>query len=89
MKLLNKLFTLVVVVLIALSGIGNAQTTTKSKTSVNTRSSELIPLDPAIRTGKLANGFTYYIRKNTEPKNRVTLYLANKVGSILEDDDQR
>jgi len=48
-----------------------------------------LPLDPAIRTGKLPNGFTYYIRKNTEPKNRVQLYLVNKVGSVLEDDDQR
>ena len=30
-----------------------------------------LPLDPAVRTGKLANGFTYYIRHNEEPKNRV------------------
>src|SRR5450432_4347382 len=50
---------------------------------------QTLPLDPAIWTGKLANGFTYYIRKNTEPKNRVQLYLVNKVGSILENDNQR
>lgn len=49
----------------------------------------LIPLDPAVRTGKLANGFTYYIRHNEEPQHRVVMYLANKVGSILEEDDQR
>ncbi|MFD2161629.1 M16 family metallopeptidase [Paradesertivirga mongoliensis] len=48
-----------------------------------------LPLDTAIKTGKLANGFTYYIRRNTEPKNRAQLYLAVKVGSILENDDQR
>jgi zinc protease len=48
-----------------------------------------IPLDSAVRTGKLANGFTYYIRKNNEPQKRVQLYLVNKVGSILEDDDQQ
>jgi len=48
-----------------------------------------LPLDPAVRTGKLANGFTYYIRHNEEPKNRVVLYLANKVGSVLEANDQR
>lgn len=48
-----------------------------------------IPLDVAVRTGKLANGFTYYIRHNEEPKNRVVFYLANKVGSVLEKDDQR
>jgi zinc protease len=48
-----------------------------------------IPFDPAVRTGKLANGFTYYIRHNEEPKNRVVFYLANKIGSVLEDEDQR
>jgi zinc protease len=48
-----------------------------------------IPLDPAVRTGKLANGFTYYIRHNEEPKNRVLFYLVNKVGSVLEDEDQQ
>ncbi|PJJ85027.1 M16 family metallopeptidase [Mucilaginibacter auburnensis] len=50
---------------------------------------QTLPFDPAVRTGKLANGFTYYIRHNEEPKNRVVFYLANKVGSVLEDDDQR
>jgi zinc protease len=49
----------------------------------------ILPLDAAVRTGKLPNGFTYYIRHNENPKNRVTLYLANKVGSILETDDQQ
>ncbi|ADQ80655.1 peptidase M16 domain protein [Paludibacter propionicigenes WB4] len=48
-----------------------------------------LPLDPSVKVGKLPNGFTYYIRRNTEPKNRVTLYLANKVGSILENDNQQ
>ncbi len=48
-----------------------------------------LPLDPAVRTGKLPNGFTYYIRHNEEPKNRVIFYLANKVGAILETDEQR
>ncbi|HZZ75113.1 MAG TPA: hypothetical protein VFE04_04265, partial [Puia sp.] len=52
-------------------------------------SGQTLPLDPAIRMGKLPNGFTYYIRKNTEPKNRVQLYLVNKVGSVLEEDNQR
>ncbi|WP_407431493.1 M16 family metallopeptidase [Arcticibacter sp.] len=48
-----------------------------------------LPLDSQVKTGKLANGFTYYIRKNTEPKARVQLYLAIKAGSILENEDQR
>lgn len=50
---------------------------------------QLIPLDTAVRTGKLSNGFTYYIRRNNEPDKRALFYLVNKVGSILEDDDQR
>jgi zinc protease len=48
-----------------------------------------LPLDPAVRTGKLPNGFTYYIRNNNEPQKRVMLYLVNKVGSVLEDNDQQ
>ncbi|WP_256011016.1 M16 family metallopeptidase [Desertivirga xinjiangensis] len=51
--------------------------------------SDSIPQDTAIVTGKLPNGFTYYIRRNVEPKNRAQLYLAIKVGSILENDDQQ
>lgn len=48
-----------------------------------------IPPDPAVRTGKLSNGFTYYIRHNETPRNRVQFYLVNKVGSVVEDEDQR
>lgn len=47
-----------------------------------------LPFDKEVKTGKLKNGFQYYIRKNVEPKERVTMYLATKVGSILETEDQ-
>ncbi len=47
-----------------------------------------IPMDPAIRYGKLENGLTYYIRHNEEPKNRASFYFAQNVGAILENDDQ-
>lgn len=50
---------------------------------------QTLPLDPAVHTGKLPNGFTYYIRHNTEPKNRVVFYLVNKIGALQEDEDQR
>jgi zinc protease len=50
---------------------------------------QTIPVDPAVRVGKLPNGFTYYIRNNAEPQKRVMMYLVNKVGSVLEDDDQQ
>ena len=81
-----------VVVLLAFTGALNAQTAAKSKNPAaasKQNSADVIPLDPAVRTGKLPNGFTYYIRKNVEPKNRVQLYLANKIGSIMENDNQR
>ncbi len=50
---------------------------------------EAIPVDKAVIIGHLSNGLTYYIRKNTEPKNRAELYLVNKVGSVLENDPQQ
>ncbi|MGN6398687.1 MAG: M16 family metallopeptidase [Mucilaginibacter sp.] len=53
------------------------------------RLQDSLPLDAAVKTGRLANGFTYYIRHNEEPKHRVVMYLVNKVGSVLEDEDQR
>jgi zinc protease len=48
-----------------------------------------LPLDPEVHTGKLANGLTFYVRRNTTQKKRVVLYLVNKAGSILETDAQR
>ncbi|MFN8574195.1 MAG: insulinase family protein [Gemmatimonadaceae bacterium] len=48
-----------------------------------------IPLDPSVRRGQLANGFTYYIRRNARPEHRVELRLVVNAGSVLEDDDQR
>jgi zinc protease len=50
---------------------------------------QVLPVDPAVRTGRLANGLQYYIRQNGRPANRVSLRLAVNVGSIHEDDDQR
>ena len=51
--------------------------------------SQSIPVDPAVRIGKLDNGITYYIRHNEEPKGQANFYIAQKVGSILEEEDQR
>nr|WP_295921679.1 M16 family metallopeptidase [uncultured Dyadobacter sp.] len=39
--------------------------------------------------GKLKNGITYYIKKNTEPENRAELRLVVKAGSVLETDAQQ
>ncbi len=48
-----------------------------------------IPVSPDVTIGKLANGFTYYIRKNAEPKNRAELRLVVNAGSILETENQK
>src|ERR1035437_771572 len=46
------------------------------------------PMDPGIRTGKLNNGLTYFIRNNKEPEKRASFYIIQNVGAILENDDQ-
>ena len=48
-----------------------------------------VPADPEVRVGKLDNGLTYYIRHNNWPENRVNFYIAQKVGSIQEEESQR
>lgn len=48
-----------------------------------------LPTDPKVRIGKLDNGLTYYIRKNAEPKGQAEFYIVQKVGSILEEENQR
>ena len=47
------------------------------------------PVDSAVKVGKLKNGFTYYIRQNKLPENKVELRLAVNAGSVLENDDQQ
>ena len=48
-----------------------------------------IPVDPDVRIGKLDNGLTYYIRHNNWPEHRANFYIAQKVGSIQEEESQR
>lgn len=48
-----------------------------------------IPFDAAVRTGKLKNGLTYYIRKNAKPENKVDLRLVVNAGSLQETDEQQ
>ena len=48
-----------------------------------------IPVDPAVKIGRLPNGLTYYIQKNVKPEKKVELRLVVNAGSILEDPDQQ
>ncbi len=76
MKYLFK--TILLVALIPIASIGQELKATDS-----------IPIDPALKIGKLKNGLTYYIRKNGKPENKVDLRLVVNAGSILEDDNQQ
>ena len=48
-----------------------------------------IPADPELRTGKLENGMTYYIRHNEKPKGQADFYILHDVGAIQENDSQQ
>ena len=48
-----------------------------------------LPMDPAVRVGKLDNGLTYYIRHNEKPKGQASFYIYHDVGAVQEDDDQQ
>ncbi|MBO7068338.1 MAG: insulinase family protein [Bacteroidaceae bacterium] len=48
-----------------------------------------VPLDPAVKIGVLPNGLSYYIRHNEWPEKRADFYIAQKVGSIQEEENQR
>lgn len=48
-----------------------------------------LPNDKDVRIGKLANGLTYYIRYNNWPENRAEFFIAQRVGSLQENEEQR
>ena len=48
-----------------------------------------LPVGAQVKVGKLENGLTYYIQRNSKPENKLELRLVVKAGSILEDDDQQ
>ncbi len=49
----------------------------------------VLPTDPALRTGKLANGMRYYIRHNDKQKNLADFHIIHNVGAIQEADNQQ
>jgi zinc protease len=64
-------------------------TGTAAKSQAKQAAAVNLPTDPDVIIGKLPNGLTYYIRKNSTPKGRADLTLINKVGSVLETDAQQ
>lgn len=49
----------------------------------------LLPQDPEVVVGRLANGITYYLRHNEYPKNQADFYIVRDAGSLLETEEQR
>ena len=56
--------------------------------TANAQMDQQLPNDPAVKKGKLDNGLTYYIMKNSNPAGRAEFYLATNVGAIQETPDQ-
>ena len=45
--------------------------------------------DPSVRIGKLDNGLTYYIKHNAVPEGQADFFIAQRVGSVNEEENQR
>lgn len=73
-----KLRKLFVAALLLVAGLG--QTLAQDMT---------LPEDKNVRKGKLDNGLTYYIRHNEYPEKVANYYIAQKVGSVQEEESQR
>lgn len=75
-------FTVAALIAVTLSGC--------KSTSVNS-SKNGTPLvwNSEVKQGVLDNGMTYFVQKNSEPKNRIVLRLVVRAGSCMEDDDQK
>ncbi|MCA1584906.1 MAG: insulinase family protein, partial [Acidobacteria bacterium] len=93
--LIRRLGIVVLAVMIAVAG-PSAQVVAPEPTlagrqepSTALASSQPLPVDPAVHTGRLSNGLRYYIRQNGRPDNRVSMRLAVDAGSIQEEADQR
>ncbi|KAL2501112.1 Insulinase (Peptidase family M16) protein [Forsythia ovata] len=57
---------------------------------VNANLDDVLPERPyGVDYGRLDNGLTYYVRCNSKPKMRAALALAVKVGSVLEEEEER
>lgn len=86
-----KKFFAMLLMLVCMSAVVFAQGENKKSKDLSVKKSDLtakVPIDKKVRVGHLENGFTYYIRANKKPENRVQFRLVTNAGSILEDEDQ-
>ena len=76
-----------VLAFVAITTTTNAQLARPQINNIDLKS--VLPIDQNVKTGQLDNGMKYYIRTNKKPEKRAELMLAVKVGSVVEDEDQR
>jgi len=79
----KKIYLLAAFLLFALFGVSYGQDNNDYSLDAKLKT------DPTMRTGTLANGMRYYIRKNAKPEHRAEMRLALHVGSIMENDSQQ
>ncbi len=74
-----------------LSGCPKAPTdgASEDKAIPNPPTDQVIPTDPSVKMGVLDNGLHWYVEENARPKERASLRLVVKVGSVMEDEDQQ
>ena len=82
---MKKIFAMLIM-LLCVSAMAFAQGESKKKAASDLTAQ--VPVDKKVRIGHLDNGFTYYIRANKKPENRVQFRLVTNAGAILEDNDQ-
>src|SRR5690606_35888974 len=78
-KIINKIFINVGLTFFLNFSILSAQMITKENQ---------IPLDPSIRHGQLANGFTYFIKNLEIPSKKINMHLYVKTGNIHQKQNQ-
>ena len=78
MKKIKSLFVLISLFVLLISC-----TSTKAQ-----KTEDQFKLNPAVLTGQLDNGMSYYILENAYPENRISLRLVVKVGSIAEQENE-
>ena len=77
---MKKILTLVLAAVVAFTAVAQR---------ANGPAPEIIPNDPAVRTGQLENGMKYYIRHNSKQKGLADFYIIHNVGAIQEADNQQ
>jgi len=90
---LRRLAAVLVVSMFALGPAGSATAAPQEKPATGPWMTipldQPVPVDPRITIGYLSNGLRYYIRTNERPAARAELRLVVKVGSVVEDENQR